>query len=365
MLPWIDDPALAYEHLHRYAFAARARRGPPGARPRLRRGLRDGAAGRARRAGGRRRRRRAGGRHAAATYRRTELRFATGSADAWRVRRRRLRRRRLLRGDRARRGAGARRRRGAPRARATTASSSARRPSATRTASGPARRTRSTSASSTSSEFREPARHGLPAVVALGAADLTGSLLEPLAPVERARRRRVYVERDGDYWDFRERPEPLYVVAVASGRRPALRRDVRARRPRAAALRPATGARRACRARAARGARRARRGRGAAPGLPAGMERREAEVREQVAVADALRAEMHRGDAERTRRAVTGSNVASSGSRTRSSWRALEAGRARLRRADGTPNARRVARYPPSSELSSKRPSKREPRDEQ
>ena len=216
MLPWIDDPAIAYEHLHRYAFAARARRGPPRARPRLRRGLRHGAAGHARRLGRRRRRRPCGHR-----ARRGDIRGAQRAASCarrpttWRVRGRVVRRRRLLRGDRARRGAGAGRGRGPARPCGRRHASSARLPSATRTASGPARRTRSTSASSTR-EFRALLTRGFPMVALWAQLTMTGSLLEPLAGGD-APGGRLYVERDGELLGLRERPEPLYLSPSRPG----------------------------------------------------------------------------------------------------------------------------------------------------
>jgi len=182
-------------------------------------------------------------------------------------------------------------------------------------------------------EFRELLGSAFPNVALWAQQTLTGSLLEPLNETA-APGAAVYLERDGEYWEVRERPHPLYVVAVASaGALPAAGLSVLAD--------PALLLFEQQRARAERAERElheARVERAEAEerlqGYRTGMERREAEVREVVATADALRAEAQRYAAElmaRNRRIAEIENSPS--------WRALEAGRARLRHPDGTPNA--------------------------
>ena len=174
-------------------------------------------------------------------------------------------------------------------------------------------------------EFEELLSSAFPNVVLWAQQPLAGSLLEPLTEPEKPGTT-VYAERDGDYWDVRERPQPLYLVAAASaGPLPAAELSVLAD--------PALHLFEQQRARADELEVRLQ-------GYRAGMERREAEVRELVAIADGLRAEaLAAGDAARAqdeRADLLEQRLAKI--ENSASWGALESCRALLRHSDGTPN---------------------------
>ena len=184
--------------------------------------------------------------------------------------------------------------------------------------------------------FEELLGSAFPNVVLWAQQTLTGSLLEPLTSAETPGET-VYVERDSEYWDVRERPAPLYLVAVASaGALPGAGLSVLAD--------PALLLFEQQRERAERELHESRVERAEAEerlqGFRAGMERREEEVRELVATGDALRAEGQRLAAEVAAREeqLTALERRVRKVENSPSWRALEAGRARLRHPDGTPN---------------------------
>jgi SAM-dependent methyltransferase len=177
---------------------------------------------------------------------------------------------------------------------------------------------------------------------------LTGSLLEPLAADPAPLAGTFHIGRDGEYWDVRDRPEPLYLVALASAEPlPAGGVSVLVD----ADLELFEGQRTRAE-RAERELHEARVERGEAEeriqGLRAGLEGREAELRELVATADALREEMlAAGDAAADRereldervKELTGRLAVLAAVEQSLPYRTGKAVRRRLRRPDGTPNA--------------------------
>lgn len=325
MLPWTDDPVIAYEHLHRYAFATRLAHG----RRVLDVGCGEGygaalLASRAASVVGIDADARAID-HAAATYSASNLTFATAAAE-----------------DLSAYGDGAfdlvicfeviehvaEQERVVAEARRVLADDG------WLVCSTPERdRYRERTGDQNPFHVRELARRefqdllgsAFPNVTMWAQEPVTGSLLQPLGEPEKPGAT-VYVERDGDYWDVRERPDPLYLVAVASaGALPAAELSVLAD--------PALLLFEQQRARADDLELRLQ-------GYRAGMERREAEVRELAALGDDLRAEaLAAGDlaAERDlQRAAAEQRLAEVESSP--SWRALERCRTLLRHPDGTPN---------------------------
>ena len=340
MLPWLDDPTIAYEHLHRYAFAAQLVAG----RRVLDLGSGEGygtallAAHAADVTGvdvdGE------AVRHAAATYRSPNLRFAEGSAEALTAfaddsfdvvvcfeviehvaaqEHIVAEARRVLRADGL-----------------FICSTPERDAYRERTGEENPFHVRELDMS----EFRALLTMSFPAVALWSQQPLTGSLLEPLEAVSGAGDA-YYVTRNEGHWDFCERPAPLYLVAVASaGTLPSAERSVLAdpalelserQRERAEQAERDLHEARVERAEAEEHIR----------GAIAGMKRREMEVGEQVAIADGLRAELIALAAESAQRQerVIGLERRLERIENSPSWRALEAARAPLRRADGSPNA--------------------------
>jgi O-antigen biosynthesis protein len=336
MLPWTDDPAMAYEHLHRYAFATQLAEG----RRVLDLGCGEGygsalLATRASSVVGVDADARAIA-HAVATYRAENLGFAATSADdlsafdvgsfdlvvCFEMIEHVEAQERVV--AEARRVLG---------------------PDGLFVCSTPERNAYRAQTGQANTfhvreldlrEFQDLIGAAFPSTAVWSQRTLSGSVLEPLASADAAGTT-VYVERSEGYWDVRERPEPLYLVAVASaGALPTAGLSVLAdpglllyeqQRERAERAELELHEARVERAEAEE----------RLVGYRDGMRFREGQVKDLVALTDGLRAEMlAAGDAAAARIEELDQRVAEVESS--SAWRVAQSARARLTRPDGTPN---------------------------
>jgi SAM-dependent methyltransferase len=160
-------------------------------------------------------------------------------------------------------------------------------------------------------EFRQLLAAAFPHVAMWSQTTLAGSLLEPLTGSDAFEAETFHIGRSDRYWDVRPPAEPLYLVALASAA-PLAEPVV------SVAVDPGMGLSQQERSRAESAERKLRSAqleRAEAEkrlvGYRAGMEMREAEVRQLVAKADALRAELlAAGDAAALRESECASKVA-------------------------------------------------------